>query len=177
MFDFIVEYIKKPTQIGTFLPCFGGLVDSVISNIDFSNDLTILEFGPGNGNFTKKILRKATQKSCLYSFEINEKFYENCQNIEDERLVLVNDSAENISKYIDKKVDVIISGVPLSALDKKLRMKIIENSYNFLRKDGKFIQYQYFSSAYSDLKLFFPSIQKYRVYFHLPPAIYYFGQK
>ena len=176
MWNFLLEFIKHPKEVWTFLPCFDSLVKNVIANIDFSKDLRIIEYWPGNWNFSKRLLENMSYNSELISFELNKDFCDNIE-IKDDRFSLINDSAENVMDYIDEKVDVVLSWVPLAAVPENIRKKVIDTSYNILKDNWLFLQYQYFSFAYKDLKIKFENLRKYRVLNHLPPAIYYLWNK
>ncbi len=178
MKNFLKEFVKNPRQVWTFLPCFNTLVYSVLSNVDFQKDLTIVEYWPGNWNFTCEILQKMTANSQLISLEINDKFYNECKKrFQDDRLKLINDWAENIDKYISKKVSVVLSWIPLSAIDKHTKMSILNKSYQLLSNEWIFLQYQYFSSAKDDITKVFDNCRLNRILCHFPPAIYYLCKK
>ena len=86
------------------------LIQKMISNIDFSRDLTIVQYGSGKAVFVKQILRKMSPNSKLYVFEIDEKCNKYTEKIHDSRLVYINDSAEKIFDYVmEKEVDAVVS--------------------------------------------------------------------
>lgn len=178
MSNFFGEFIKNPKMIGTGIPCFPSLVNAMLENIDFSKDITIIEYWPWNWNFLQELIENITNNSKIISIELNEWFYNSCkEKFDDSRLQIVNDTAENVKNYIEKNVDYIISWVPLSALDIKTRENILYSSYDILKKNWTYLQYQYFSSAKSQIQKVFPNIEKKRVVKHVPPAIYYICNK
>src|SRR5680860_433194 len=92
---------------------------------------TIVEFGMGHGNITSEILRIMSSNSKLYTFEVNKSFCEYVRNtISDDRLIIINDSAENIKKHIKEDVDLIVSSIPLSLFsnEKGLGLSLIHIS-------------------------------------------------
>lgn len=174
MANFVKEFFKHPKMVWTFLPCYSTLVDKVLSNIDFANDLEILELWPWKWNFLSKILLKSSKNSSITSVELNKWFYDYLtDNFIDNRLKLINDDAVNFSLKTDKKFDVIVSWIPLSALDEKTRLNILHNISSLLKDWWIFIQYQYFSSARSSIELIFKNVSFNRVVFHIPPAVYF----
>lgn len=121
------------------------LIQKMISNIDFSRDLTIVQYGSGKAVFVKQILRKMSPNSKLYVFEIDEKYNKYTEKIHDSRLVYINDSAEKIFDYVmEKEVDAVVSTLPFASLPKSLLEPIITNSRAILKENGIFLQYQYF---------------------------------
>ncbi len=176
--SFLKEFISNPSMVWTCLPCFSSLVNNVLNNVDFNQDLKIVEYWPWKWNFLKPILNKASDSSEIISLELNDWFFGYCKDeFNDSRLSLFNDSAENVSNYVESNVDVIISWVPLSALDKDSRYNILKASRNILKEWWIYLQYQYFSSAMNDIKEIFPNVKKNRVFNHLPPAVYYLAKK
>src|SRR3989338_4598801 len=109
---FFLEYLKNPKQIGAVASSSKFLIKSIIDEIDFHKSHCIVELGAGQGNITKVLLRKLPKKSKLLAFEINKKFVKDLRKIKDKRLVVVENSAENLEKYIlsngFKKADYII---------------------------------------------------------------------
>ncbi|MCH8014471.1 MAG: hypothetical protein IH823_06745 [Candidatus Dadabacteria bacterium] len=75
----------------------------IIKNIDFSKTKCVVEFGPGIGTVTKVILKNLNQDAKLICFESN---FEFCtfldKNLNDSRLVVINDSAEKLDFYFEK---------------------------------------------------------------------------
>jgi len=59
---------------------------------------------------------------------------------------LFNESASNVKEILKKenvkRADYIISGIPFSHFDKKLRNKILRATKGILNTDGKFFAYQ-----------------------------------
>jgi phospholipid N-methyltransferase len=108
------------------------------------DDFIVVEFGMGHGNITKQILSKLGKNGKLFAFEVNTKF---CQlvdkTIDDKRLTIVNDSAANILKYIDKPIGAVISTIPFSFLSKTEIKKVLEDSYSLLKADHHFSQALY----------------------------------
>lgn len=118
------------------------LIQKMISNIDFSRDLTIVQYGSGKAVFVKQILRKMSPNSKLYVFEINEKCNKYAEKIHDSRLVYINDSAEKIFDYVtEKEVDAVVSTLPFASLPKNLLESIVSNSRTILKENGIFLQY------------------------------------
>ncbi len=129
------------------MPSSRFLTKQMLKNIDFNKARVLVEFGPGNGIITKHILNKMHKNAVLICFEINEEFFNQLQKIDDNRLIITNQSAENIELFLKAKklqsVDCFISSLPLSIIPKDLSINILQKSKKVLTKNGIFIQYQY----------------------------------
>jgi phospholipid N-methyltransferase len=104
----------------------------------------IVEFGMGHGNITREILNKISSTSKVYSFEVNKSFCKQVENeILDNRLIIINDGAENIKKHIKENVDSVIGSIPFSFFSKEKAIGIIQDSYDKLVNNTYFSQVLY----------------------------------
>lgn len=121
-------------------------VKHVCRPIDFSKDITIVEYGAGTGVFADYLLDKISADSKLIMFETNNRFFEKLKEIDDERVRLYNKSVEMVDEALSSEnvdnVDFIISGIPFSFLDDSTRGKILEKTHSVLKNDGQFLAYQ-----------------------------------
>ncbi|MBL7911785.1 MAG: hypothetical protein JNJ41_12075 [Bacteroidia bacterium] len=144
---FISEFLHD-RKIGAVAPTSKYLANEIIKKINFKNAHTITEYGPGDGIITKLILENMSQDAKLFVFETNLNFIEKLIYINDSRLIVIKEDAENTMeilkyKYNIEEVDCIISTIPFSLIKKDKRIKIINDSFKLLKKDGQFITYQY----------------------------------
>ena len=150
----------------------------MLSRIDFSKDLILIELGPGTGVFTKEILKRMSAKSRLICFEINPVFHHNLSNkFKDSRLSLVFDSAENIQKYLSndtQKVDGVISSLPLAVIPIRVKINILNTKKEILSTDSYFIQFQYTVNAKKILEAKFNKVTIEFTPLNIPPAFIYF---
>ena len=158
-------------------------VEKVMEKIDFQKNKLILEYGPGTGNFTEPLLKNMNENSKLIAIEKNSDFCKVLQkSIQDPRLVLFEDSAENVLDILkscngtgDWKADCIISGIPFSLLSKKRKMAILKNTHAALKKGGQFLAYQAFFQFPDILKIpleeMFGDVQAQYYMFSLPPLL------
>jgi len=158
-------------------------VEKVLEKIDFQKNKVILEYGPGTGNFTEPLLKNMTENSKLIAIEKNSDFCRVLQrSIQDPRLVLFEDSAENVLDILkscngtgDLKADCIISGIPFSLLSRRRKMALLKNTHAALKKGGKFLAYQAFFQFPEVLKIpledLFGDVQAQYYMFSLPPLL------
>ncbi len=176
--SFFKEAVKNYKTSGTLVPSSRFLANKMLSNINFSESRVIVELGPGNGAITKNILEKLHPEAVLICFEINDVFYEEIKEIEHPQLVVLKESAENITNEIEKlgfqNADAIVSSLPLTIIPKHISSKILTNSHSSLRKNGVFIQYQYSLSYLKKLKkVFGENITLNFETLNFPPAFIY----
>ena len=120
------QFIKKPFVIGTVAPSSKILARRMVERVDFGKVGTIVEYGPGNGVFSKEILTRIRPETKLFAIEIDKKTIDYLkQNLPE--LTIYHDSVVNVSKYLDKHdsehADVIISGLPWAVFKNELQME------------------------------------------------------
>lgn len=175
---FFSTFIKYPREIGSVVPSSKFLIEEILKNIDFSTAKHIVEYGSGTGCITIELLKRARPDAKILCFEINKKF---CKSLKDKRLIVINDSAENIKKYLKKfnvgKVDYIVSGLPFSSLKPYEKYIILKEAKNNLRNNGKFVVYQFLSNLRKYIDYYFSKISIKFVPFNLPPCFVYVCEK
>ena len=176
------NFIKKPKETGAVAPSSKFLTGEIIKNIDFKYSSNIVELGPGLGTFTKAILKKANPDAKLFCFEVNKKFCSHLnKNIIDERLVVINASAEKIShnlkKFNVKKADSIISGLPFLNFPESKKQAILQEIKNSLNDNGKFILFQYTNGLSNLLQSYFSKVGRKFVPLNIPFAFVYICEK
>ncbi len=172
--SFIVQFIKKWRQVGAVLPSSIFLVEDMLEEVDWKDTRLIIELGAGSGSFTKQILKRMNKDAKLFVFEIDSVFVSKLAKINDPRMVLINDSASNISNYLEGELaDCIISGIPLSNLDLISKAEIVESSIKNMKKNAIFLQFQYFPESYNFLKKYFSNVRMRFTLLNTPPAFFY----
>lgn len=151
--SYLINFVKDK-NIASVTPTSRFGIKRILNKINFSKDLTIVEYGPGTGVITKALLKKMPRNSKLIAIDTNAAFIKILKKeIKDPRLHLFHDSAENITSCLKKlslkSVDVVISGIPFSLLKSTVAKKIIEKTENILIDEGRFIAYQFI--LYRDL--------------------------
>lgn len=173
---FIKEYIKMPSTVGAVLPSSKRLANKMIESINFKDSKCIVEYGPGTGVFTEKLMQNRAENTLIILMEYNNDFYNMLKNkYENEKnLYIINDSAENIVKYLKDfnipSVDYIVSGLPFASLPTEVSFNILNSSKRILKKDGKFITFQYTLFKKHLINNFFGRIDIKRELKNIPPA-------
>lgn len=172
--NFLIEGIKNIKTTGTITRSSRYVCRKMIEEVDFDNAKCIIELGGGDGVVTKHILKKLKGDTKLITFEILPKFCELLKNLNDDRLIIAEDSAENIRKHLlangFEKADYVISTLPIVNLPEDLGERIVTAARDNLVDDGLYMQLHY-SLLVKDLyeKVFGNVVYKFVVR-NVPPA-------
>lgn len=173
MFKYLKNKISNFRTRGAIAPSSKFLVKKMISKIDYSQDIEILQLGFGKGVFSGEIIKRLSPGSTLTIFEVDVRCSK--YKIKDDRIIYIEDSAENISIYFkDKKFDYIISTLPFSSLPKNISNNIFAEIKKCLKHNGKLLQFQYSLFSKHDFTKLFdkePTIDFELL--NLPPAFIY----
>jgi len=172
--DFLKESIKNLKTIGTLTPSSKFLCKGMVKHVDFDKAQLIVELGAGDGVITKHILENMRSDARLLVFEVNENFCNLLREIEDDRMILVEDSAENLAIHLKKAgashIDYIVSAIPFVVLPDELSYSIVKECKKYLRKGGLFIQLHYSLLARKMYKAIFGNVDINIVPLNIPPA-------
>ncbi len=173
--NFLKQFWKDKQMVGAIIPSTRFLGEKMLENIDFNNVRSIVELGPGTGVFTDLIIERLGPDARLYVFELNEAFHQSLEKrIKDERVSVIHDSAEYISKYTgEDPVDVIVSSLPLMVFPDDLRKRVIQESFNILKRKGKYVQFQYSLQSKKLLEATFTNVNVRFTLKNFPPAFVY----
>lgn len=174
--NFIKQYMKNPRTVGAVAPSSEKLAYRMVEDINFLNASCIVEYGPGTGAFTEKILNKKKDSTVFIAIEYNTDFY----NILKEKFkyetnfILINGSAENLKEYLNKynidKVDYIVSGLPFASLPDDMSKRILSITKEILKGKSEFITFQYTLFKMKLFRTYFGKIKRKKVLLNLPPA-------
>ncbi|WP_249898040.1 rRNA adenine N-6-methyltransferase family protein [Paenibacillus sp. PK3_47] len=170
------EFLKNPCLIGTMLPTQKHLADKIIKNIEFSNANYIVEYGPGTGAVTEKLLEFRNKETTVILFEKNKLFCEYLKYIyrNEPNLYIINDSAMKLEQFMNLHdipwVDYIISSIPLNKSTRREYISILYSSRKKLMDSGAFITFQRSLLNKKLFSLFFRKIELNKVLMNIPPA-------
>jgi phospholipid N-methyltransferase len=119
--SFFLNYLSDP-RIATLAATPQTVVKKVCRGIDFSKDMIVVEYGPGDGAYTRYLLNTMTRKSRLIAIETNKRFKVQLKKIDDRRLTVANDDARNVLRILRQngleRVSYVISGIPFSLMNR-----------------------------------------------------------
>ena len=176
MFRFIKEFIKNPKFIGAVAPSSEYLAEKMIEDINFKECNCIIEYGPGTGVFTQKLIARKKESTLLLVIENNKEFYDDLFSMYGykKNVKIINDGAENIKKYLQqyniKQVDYVVSGLPFTVLPVSISNIILKNTKEILKSEGEFITFQYSLFKKSFFENYFNSVKVKKAMINLPPA-------
>jgi phospholipid N-methyltransferase len=135
-------------MVGWVLPSSPFLVEEVLKKIDWDRARVIVEYGPGVGAFTTRVLQRMRPDAKLIALEINPEFVRFLKgSIQDPRLHLVQESATEIDAILKQlgcgPAHYIISGIPFKTLPDALRHTIVRKTHDVLHPNGTFLVYQF----------------------------------
>jgi phospholipid N-methyltransferase len=174
---FIRNFIKD-RDVASITPTSSRCVVKVCNHIDFSKDIFIVEYGPGDGVFSRYLLDHMTPGSRLIMIESNEDFARHLRkSIIDPRAevfnILAGDVIDVMSPDDIGKVDYVLSGIPFSFLKPVRKMKVLESTKTILRKGGKFLAYQTSGHLKKPLLRVFGNLETEREMLNIPPYVIY----
>ncbi|MGM0506825.1 MAG: class I SAM-dependent methyltransferase [Bacteroidota bacterium] len=143
---FIKNFLRDP-DVASITPTSQRCVRRVSSHIDFDRDITIVEYGPGDGVFSHYFLENMTPDSKLIMVENNEDFAAHLSDsIRDPRARIIHGRAGDVVDYLEPdevgQVDYVVSGIPFSFLKKDRKIKVLEATQTILKPEGRFLAYQ-----------------------------------
>lgn len=174
--SFVRNFIEYPKMIGAICPSSKALAKKMVKDINFEKAQCIVEYGPGTGVFTDELIGNKREDTLLILIELNKDLYYNlCKRYNDiKNVIIVNDSAENIEKYIQQLgfqyADYIVSGLPFAAFEDSVSNIILDNTFKVLNDEGRFITFQYTLLKKDFINEFFDDIQISYEVKNIPPA-------
>jgi phospholipid N-methyltransferase len=173
---FFLQYLFYPRKVGAVLPSSDYLAEKMIETIEFQSAKYIVEYGAGTGVFTDKIIKYRKLDTVVMLFESNKVFCETLREKykSENNLIIINDTAENIDKYVQihgfPYIDYVISGLPFASLPKNVSNVILNKTRKLLKNGGKFNTFQYTLLKKALFNQYFEQIDIKREYRNVPPA-------
>jgi phospholipid N-methyltransferase len=172
---FARNFLQHPRMMGSLVPSSRFLVERMLGSVDWERARTIVEYGPGVGTFTARILDKMSPQARLIVFEMNQDFVHYlAQRFPDPRLHVVHASAEHARRELRRLdvdgADYIISCVPFTTMPAGLRNKILGETRKVLNPDGSFLVYQYSRTLLPSLRSHFSLVHQDFEPLNIPPA-------
>lgn len=189
----ILDYLKQsfihPTKTGSVAPSSDKLCELLTDTAGLQSASTVIEFGPGTGVLTERILNKISNNTTFFALEINPRFAA-ATRLRCPDATVYNDSAENAKLHLQNHgvdgCDCIISALPWSVFTPGLQDRLLSTIWDILEPGGRLLTVAYFhaqvfpSAQRFKNKLYekFPTVTKTEiVWSNLPPAFVYCAQK
>jgi phosphatidylethanolamine/phosphatidyl-N-methylethanolamine N-methyltransferase len=182
---FFGEFIKHPTKTGAVAPSSRYLARAMVEWIDLPSARTVLEYGPGTGVFTERILRRLAPDSQFAAIELNSRLAELFRR-RHPGLTLVEDSVANVKAVCQRlgfrSVDCVVCGLPWASFPKDLQTHLLEQMISVMSPEGQFVTFAYLQGLLLPagrrfaqlLPGYFSHVSRSRtVWRNLPPAFVY----
>jgi phospholipid N-methyltransferase len=139
---------------------------------DLPQARTVVEFGVGTGVYTEEVLKRLHPDAVFLAFEIEPDLASAVDaRLQDPRLRVINDSAENAEGYLEgAKADIIVSSIPFTSLPADVRRSLLDAARRALAPDGQMLVLQYSTTVLPDLERFFAPIRRRLSPLNIPPA-------
>ncbi len=175
---FLKQFFKQKKMVGAVAPSSRFLAHKMLNHLPLSTAKVIVELGPGNGVFTKRIIKEMGGNTQLIVIELNDLFYEELSStIQDPRAHIFHDSANKIGDFIKQigqdKADIIISSLPLANFPEDLKTDLLDSIHKSLDDKGTFVQFQYSLQSKKAIKKRFEKTKITYTPFNIPPAFVY----
>ena len=136
-----LKFTKNFFTTGAFVETNREVEVEICKHLPKYENAVVVEFGMGHGNITQEILNTISPTSKLYAFEVKKDFCDHVsQTIQDERLTIINDGAENLKRHITGEIDGVISSIPFSFFSKEKGGEIIQGAHDLLKNEAYFNQ-------------------------------------
>src|ERR1700730_5603941 len=97
---FARNFFRHPRMLGSIVPSSRFLIKQLLEPIDWAEARVIVEYGPGVGSITAEIVRRMRPDATLIAIETNPEFVRFLRSIEDERLHVVEASADSVVQIL-----------------------------------------------------------------------------
>lgn len=186
IFNWLIEAVKHPRELSTVFPSSPFLANTIADQIDFTEPRTIAELGPADGALTKPIVERMHPDSDLHLIEVNKSF---CEDLEElfgdhekfDAIHIQNRGAEELDEVCDEigidGLDYVVSGIPLTTLPDQVSDQILDATFESLKDDGRYVQFQYSQDYRDNIEDKFGPVGLERVWLNILPAWVYVADK
>lgn len=142
------RFLADPLKIAYVVPSSKKLISRVLHRMDFATARTFVEFGGGEGCYTREVARRMSPDARILVFELDPHLAEHLRHQfkDDERVLIYESDAAHYRDELHKlglsHADYVISGIPFSYIPPPKKKEILHAVHDGLSRDGLFIVYQ-----------------------------------
>jgi phospholipid N-methyltransferase len=182
LWHFLRGFLKHPVMVGSVIPSSKLLIDRMLGPVDWANCRLFVEYGPGVGTFTQRILERLAPDAILLTIDTNADFTAYLSGkIRDSRLRAVTGSAADVREIMAsfgfEEADYVLSGLPFSTLPPGVGPAIAEQTAEALRPGGAFLVYQFSPKVLKFIAPHFDRIERGFEWRNIPPATLFWAWK
>ncbi len=172
---FLRSMVESPRAVGAVWPTSKWAVRDLLDMGKLPEARRVVEFGVGTGVYTAGILERLVPDAEFLAFEIDPRLADAVSDkLQDPRLRVIQDSAENAEQYLEgKKVDAVISSLPFTTFPATLRENILDVSRRILAPEAPMLVLQYSATVLPHLRKRFPKVRRRISPLNVPPAFLY----
>jgi phospholipid N-methyltransferase len=176
---FATNFFKHPLMLGSMFPSSRYLAEHLLEKIDFPQANVIVEYGPGTGAITYRIVERLSLNARLIAIETNPELAEHLRTSNaDHRLIVVTGSAGDVQQILGEHgftgADYIISGIPFSTIAHEQRLQVLAATRAALNPGGRLLVYQFTRTILPYLRRVFSSIEcEFELRNVLPAQLFY----
>ncbi|OGZ95004.1 MAG: hypothetical protein A2847_02965 [Candidatus Sungbacteria bacterium RIFCSPHIGHO2_01_FULL_50_25] len=141
----------------------------------------LVEYGPGTGVITRRILRVLPDDGKLIAIELNEDLFHALGKIKDVRFEpVLGDVLDWTKRFTDEKadsVDAVVSTIPFSFLNARERAILIERTFRMIRPGGRFVTCQFSLLVFPLIRRYFKKAKFSVEVRNFPPYFVMWGEK
>jgi phosphatidylethanolamine/phosphatidyl-N-methylethanolamine N-methyltransferase len=172
------EFLRHPMLTGAIAPSSPRLAGTMTAGLGLERATSVVELGPGTGVFTEAVLALLRPEARLTAFEINPRLASSLR-ARFPQVDVVTGSAETLPV---EDVDVVVSGLPWTAMTADRQRRILDAVTAALAPNGRFTTFAYAHTAWTpparrfaaSLRSRFAVVERTSVVWgNLPPAFVY----
>ena len=149
---FFKQWLKNPTQLGTFLPISKRFARNAIAEFikqyHFKNlsKLKVLELGAGTGRITQVLLDAGFKN--ITAIELDDKMAALMKKRFGEKVTVIHGDARFIDeRFPPESFDLVVSSLPFMYISLPIRQAIVDSAFAVLKKNGPFLHLCYTPSS------------------------------
>lgn len=166
-------WLKEPAQISSLVPSSHVLTEEIANRDCVRRASLVVDLGPGTGETTQALLQHMSESARLIAIEKSDDLMAPLRKISDPRAIVLNGDARFLARYLAEAglgaPDVIVSGIPFSAMPEHIAEQVIEAIDHALPKGGTFIAYQLSKRVEELARPLFGEPEVETVWLNLPP--------
>lgn len=179
---FVQAFIREPLKVGAIWPSSERLSQAIADACAFSLHNTVVELGPGTGNFTELLLRRLSPAGRLVALELSET---NVKVLKQRfpRSEIHFDSAEHLADHVPASTaQCVVSGLAWGNMMPALQDRIMNAIVTALAPGGEFVGFAYSHARYYPTTMRFRRLMQERfatfettptIWRNVPPAYVY----
>jgi len=145
-FLFFRRWLRDPLKIGAVFPSGIELARAMARQVDLRRPGVVVELGGGTGMVTSALLEAGVPAERLVVLEKDESLFELLRQRFPSVTILHGDATQVAGLVRElgfKRVSTVVSGLPILSMPQQIQQQILQESFELMGADGRFIQFTY----------------------------------